>query len=237
MFNVVRKLAPVAAAALFALITPPQVNADTVLPPGAASLTFGTSVTGTLLQEIKGGYTATVSGVTQSGFYTEDVVSDTVTGKLDFLFQFKNTGSTVIDRVTVSNYTLGGAILNADYATSLSIAPGLTSGSTLVAGAFKPIAVDRSAGTGDTVGFNFAVLFLGNNNVPNGGTSSVLVVKTDATQYSGGGIAVIDGATANIPALGPATAPLPATASMGFGLLGGLGCLTGVNVLRRRRMA
>jgi hypothetical protein len=32
-------------------------------------------------------------------------------------------------------------------------------------------------------------------------------------------------------------APLPSTASMGFGLLGGLGCLTGVNVLRRRRMA
>jgi hypothetical protein len=31
--------------------------------------------------------------------------------------------------------------------------------------------------------------------------------------------------------------PLPATANMGFGLLGGLGCLTGVNVLRRRRMA
>jgi hypothetical protein len=39
------------------------------------------------------------------------------------------------------------------------------------------------------------------------------------------------------PVMVPTAAPLPATASMGFGLLGGLGCLMGANAVRRRRMA
>ena len=37
------------------------------------------------------------------------------------------------------------------------------------------------------------------------------------------------------PAIVPAAIPLPATASTGLALMGGLGLLTGVNVLRRRR--
>jgi hypothetical protein len=62
-----------------------------------------------------------------------------------------------------------------------------------------------------------------------GTTTAIFVIKTNATSYGfGTHISIQDGGSQNL--LGFAPVPLPATASMGFVLLGSLG---GFGALRR----
>jgi hypothetical protein len=220
-----------------ALLGAARVASAVPLAPGGIAPANALSVSGTLVVEISGSWNVNLgTGGTQAGNWVEDVVTDSVTGNLDFLYQVTETGNNEIVRVTVSDYILGGLLVDTGWANPFAVG-----GSTLVPGTgTDPVNVDRSANA-RTVGFQFQSIGSPTPIQPPGGPpgsnmSAILVVKTDAKSYQNGQIAVIDGTTVNIGALGPA-APLPATASMGLGLFGVIGAAGGLNALRRRRLA
>ena len=66
-----------------------------------------------------------------------------------------------------------------------------------------------------------------------GGKSETFILQTNAQSFSPGSLGILDTGGAQVAGFG--VAPLPATASTGLVLLGGLGALAGVNALRRRR--
>ena len=127
------------------------------------------------------------------------------TGTLDFYYQVVNdaTSSTNIARESNANFvgftTFTGFRLD---------------GSTLPGGIFDdgtviPFTADRDV-TGIVVGFNFGPL--PGDRVLAGTTSTVLVISTDATQFTVGNASIIDGGTATVSAFQPTAVPEPSSA-------------------------
>ncbi|HEY1947834.1 MAG TPA: PEP-CTERM sorting domain-containing protein [Bryobacteraceae bacterium] len=148
---------------------------------------------------------ATFTGVGESWVY-----SDSVTGGLDFVYQFKNNGTSTdpAERITASSFA--GWTVNAGYVLGLDNPPNLIS----------------LSANGAVVGFEFTP---GSFNVLPGETTDLLVVETNATDYKSGQFSIQDGSTATLDAFEPSTlAPEPASlALLGAGLLG-------FSLLRRR---
>jgi len=139
----------------------------------------------------------------------EWVYLDTVTGKLDFVYQVSLTATSagqVVEGVKGFNFT--------GFATDVGY---IDPGSGVI-----PASVHRSPG-GDTVTFNFGGITVGN-------TSRLLVIKTDATAFTGGNIGVVDGTQSNVPGFAPG--PAPNTLVLAGAAFAGL---AGVVVWRRRR--
>jgi len=204
----------------------PTAFATTLAANTGATAATNYSISGTVLDELTGSW----SQGSQAGNFVVDVVLDSGTGKLDFLYQVEETGNQDIARVTVSDFVIAGATVEAGNATSLSLigATSLTTSGSLTSAS----TVDRSF-FGDSVGFQLnPVIFPAS--VVGSHMSTVLVVKTQSTAFTSGTIGVIDGTTVNLQGLGP-VAPLPATANAGLLLLGGLGGLGGVRRLSSRR--
>jgi PEP-CTERM motif len=180
----------------------------TTLVPGATANADVVSAAGWTLLQDTGQLNATAA--TFTGVGEAWVYSDSVTGGLDFVYQFKNNSNSTdpTERITASSFA--GWTVSAGYILGLDNPPNLVS----------------LSANGAVVGFEFTP---GSFNVLPGETTDLLVVETNATDYKAGQFSIQDGSTATLDAFEPATlAPEPASlALIGAGLLG-------VSLLRRR---
>lgn len=233
MLGLVKRVAFPAVAAVALCASAPLASA-TILAPGGVGppdpLVVGSS---TLLASGTDAYIATdtpnpgqISGTIAYG-----VVSDPLNvfgaGDLDFLYQVQQNSAATDSIETIAATSFAGFSVDAGIAAPGSVITGLNG---FGPGTVVPTTVQRNSAPGNVVQFNFTTPFGAST------TSVLLVIETNAKTFGTGGVSAHDGAgTPSLPALEPTIAPLPATASTGLALLGGLGLLTGVNVLRRRR--
>jgi hypothetical protein len=149
--------------------------------------------------------------VTFQGNFRQIVVTDTVTGFLDFLYQIQTTtGPDSIGRVTTNNYSAFITDVGISTGSADLIAPiGPTK--------FAPASIDRS-GSGSTLGFQFAP----SSDITAPNESYVLVIKTNATFFTAGSTSVIDGGIDSVSSFAPTAVPEPGCAGVLLVLGGGL---------------
>jgi hypothetical protein len=143
-----------------------------------------------------------------TGTFQELVALDpTNNTTIDFLYQFQDLTGDSIGQMTTTGYNGFTTDVGYDPAETMTV----YFGNPMVI----PDSVSRS-NSGGTISYDFAT----NGSVPNGSTSQLLVIETNATQYAlTGTVNFIDGAVASMIDFAPATAPEPASIGL---LLGGL---------------
>ena len=183
-----------------------------LIPPGTAA--------GMLLAFLNAPYSfVTTAGVT-SGHLLSAVYKNS-SGTLDFYYQVQNdsTSKTAIARETDTSFVGFMTFLG------FRVDGSTLAGTMFVDGTVAPVTGDRNGPPGSTVGFSF--------NPPDGAkvlpglNSNVLVISTDAKNFTAGNASVIDGGTQTVASYQPSSAvPEPASfALLGLGLLaiGGVG--------------
>jgi hypothetical protein len=191
-----------------------SVASATVLTPGTSNAAPDAfSNAGWTLLASTG--TQALSSGTFSANATAWVYSDTsntfCSGCLDFVYQVMRTGGTdTIERITAGSF--------AGFSTDV--------GSVTLSAGVTPSTVDRSS-AGTVVGFNYQ----GASALSGTQGTQLLVIETNATQYTSGLMSVQDQQTVNGVSFAPTTVPEPVSMSL---LGGGLAVL---GLLRFRRKA
>ncbi len=194
--------------------TTPTAPGDTVfpglVPPGTDP--------GTLLASLSAPFTSTLG--TTSGTLVSAVFEE-ASGTLDFYYQVTN-NTTAASCGTVGKPACDPISRETDttftgFTTSLGFR---VDGSTLPIGIFVdgtvvPVTADRNS-VGDVVGFSFQPPDAAK--IQPGQTSNILVISTDATNFTSGNASVIDGGVTTVASFEPAPA-IPEPGS--FFLLGG----------------
>jgi hypothetical protein len=155
----------------------------------------------------------TTSGVT-SGFVYSAVYNDG--GTLDFYYQVVNSASSkdALSTLSVSDFVMASTT-NAAYVTDGSV----LTGSGFVNGTIAPVTSDNNS-AGTTLQFTFYPPSSSAAELVPGSTSDVLIVSTNAKNWSPGNAAVIDSGSDTVAAFQPGV-PEPATLGlMGLGLIG-----------------
>lgn len=155
-----------------------------------------------------------------TGIGEENVIRDSTTGDLDFLFQFASlTGDPIANFSTTSFVNVVANVGVGPVGDDLFSSPG---------GTQAPNTILRNGVPGNTITFSFA----GSGGVPNGVESLALIVKTDTPFFTRGAFNFTDGGVSTIAGFGPS--PIPEPSSMAL-LCAGLLVLGGG--LRRRKIA
>ena len=218
---------PSANAAFLPGTTPVTANSSVPLlapvPPGTAA--------GTLLASVTDPFNImNAQGISVATGTLAAAVFRNTTGTLDFYYQVSNNASSMdpVERETNFSFLL----TLPEFLTAVGFrTDGGTLGGVFTAGAVAPVLGDRSM-NGDTVGFQFGTA--AGAPVQPGQKSQVLVVSTDATNFTQGSSNVIDGGVSTVLTFRPAAAApnIPEPAS--FVLLGGgMLALAGIRRLRR----
>ena len=171
------------------------------------------------------GKTENIASTNYSGIFRTAVYRNS-SSLLDFYYQFSNNLSSTgaINRMSILDFA--GYTTNIGW-TSEDIDGTGGSGSGATAVNFvqnaslmqAPTSADRTTGTGGTIGFSFPNFITGATVDP-GETSSILLIRTNATNYRSGVTFFIDGAIASNNSFAPTAIPEPGTyALMGAGLL------------------
>lgn len=239
--NTSKSLLAISVAALTLLAGAPQAAQAQTLNNGEVitpTWQFTSSDLGTLLAEQEVPGFATLNGRTID-FLGRSAVYQNSNGTLDFLYQVANNGAStdIIGRISV-------AVFPQDVTSDIYYAaPGQdVDGAGIFTGTPAKVAdfVGRES-DGATIGFTF--LADGNGRIKPGESSSVFMVRTNATEFTIGPYSAIDGVAATVPGYVPVTPslsggagnviPEPGTmALLGTGLLGMVGI-----ALRRRKKA
>lgn len=152
--------------------------------------------------------TGTITTPTFTATYTEWVYSDPsntwCAGCLDFVYQFTNNGGDANERYSMFNF----AGVSVDVGTNPF-------------GTHDPTTIDRSLG-GAVIGFNYPAA----DEINSGTTTPLLVIETDALNFTDGFVSAQDGTAGFGFAYAPlATVPEPASLALfgsGLAILGGL---------------
>lgn len=210
---------------LATLVVAGPLSANVLLPGQCAGMACtGTSVSGTLDTftianpgTFLTGVTTNVNQGSIAGIFRSAVYRNSANG-LDFYYQFENNSATAqINRITTVNF----GVFSTDVGfvtTDIDNTGGAGSGGTavnFVAGSQAPVAADRSAAPGATIGFDFRG---GTETIAPGEVSRIFVIRTNATGWSAGSTFMINGGVASVASFQPI--PEPGTyALMGAGLL------------------
>jgi hypothetical protein len=152
----------------------------------------------------------TISPGTFTGNWAEEVIAGdpgNCTGCLDFVFQIGNVGAADTDDILeLAAFDFAGFTTDVGYTE-------VTSGE-------EPSTITRTGGTGTTVDFTFT----GTGEIAPGEISSLLVIKTNATEFGAGLVSLQDGSAgteADLAPLAGSAVPEPSSILLfGSGLLG-----------------
>ncbi|HXM39978.1 MAG TPA: PEP-CTERM sorting domain-containing protein [Bryobacteraceae bacterium] len=234
MIDISRRYAPIAATLLIALLCGSAAFAGTIEScalgngPSGTNTVFPVNCTGdtsgTLEAWTSSAFTYTSTAGTTSGFVYSAVYDDG--GTMDFYYQVVNSSGSATSIAQLSAFDFVGFTTNAAFITN---GGGLT-GTGFENGTVAPQLTNVESGT--TVNFDFNTP-LESGVVAPGEASDVVIISTNAKNYTLGGDSVQDGGSSGtLAAFQPSSAvPEPTT----LGLLG-LG-LIGLASLRRRRFS
>lgn len=186
------------------------------LLPGSTPLNPGGTVSpgvipsgtdpGTLLASLSAPFsTIDTSGTVLSAVFRE------ASGTLDFYYQINNSQNSTggISRETDSIFS--GFITSVGYRTDGSTISGFVNGTV------APVSADRSS-SGSVVGFSFAPP--DSAKIMPGTSSNVLIISTNATQFTSGSVSVIDGGATTVSSFAPAIPEPSNLVLLGYGVLG-----------------
>jgi hypothetical protein len=170
---------------------------------------------------------ATFQGTLTSEVIGSDPANPFGPGNLTFTYMLTNTGGPEsIDRLTVPGWGIPGLLTDASYQ-----AP-------VLPGNIIPTSFDRSIDPlGNVIGVFFTPPVTGLGAIPPGGTSALVVIQTNSTQFNPSVASMIDGSTAQATTFAPLLvfgSPEPSTLVLGLVGFAGLGAMVRNRMLRAK---
>ena len=198
----------------------PLVPGATVIPsPFAGSPGLLLASTGAL------SFTSSLGATDFSGTVTENVYRDTVTGFLDFVYQFHNNAGSGQPIEQMSDSVFGSFTTDVQADTTVGF-------DSFTVGGVLPAFANRSS-SGNNVAWQFA-----SPDLAPGATSAILMIKTNAAAFGQGNISFINTGTVTLTNVFAPTAPTVPDSGSTFSLLAlALAAFVGARRFRFTRLA